>query len=55
MQSKICMNDIIRAMPDIDSLIQEWPPDVEDLLRHCNLPSPDLDCDLNTYVDIVCS
>jgi len=42
-------------MPDIDSLIQEWPPQLEDLLKNISLPSSELDCDLSTYVDIVCS
>lgn len=42
-------------MPDIDSLIQEWPPQLEELLRNISLPAADLDCDLQTYVDIVCS
>lgn len=44
-----------RPMPDIDHLIQEWPPEIEELLKNVGLPPPDLDCDLATYVDIVCS
>jgi len=44
-----------KPMPDIDILIQEWPPEIEDILKDMNFPSADLDCDLNTYVDIVCS
>jgi len=42
-------------MPDIDSLMQEWPADVEQQLRETGLPIVDLDCDLPQYVDIVCS
>ena len=33
------------AMPDIELLMQEWPEDVEDLLRNIELPSADLDID----------
>jgi hypothetical protein len=42
-------------MPDIDSLMQEWPADVEQQLQETGLPIADLDCDLPRYVDIVCS
>ncbi|CAL8122602.1 unnamed protein product [Orchesella dallaii] len=44
-----------KPMPDIDLLIQEWPPQVEELLKNISLPSAELDCDLATYVDIVCN
>lgn len=44
-----------RSMPDIDSLMQEWPPLLEDLLGgSVGLPGADLDCDLRDYVDVVC-
>lgn len=46
---------ICRQMPDIDSLMQEWPADVEQQLRETGLPVADLDCDLPQYVDIICS
>lgn len=49
------MLTIYRQMPDIDSLMQEWPADVEQQLRETGLPIADLDCDLPQYVDIVCS
>jgi intraflagellar transport protein 46 len=42
-------------MPDIDSLMQEWPANVEQQLRETGLPIADLDCDLPQYVDIICS
>ena len=42
-------------MPDIDSLMQEWPADVKQQLRETGLPTADLDCDLPQYVDIICS
>ncbi|XP_016119984.1 intraflagellar transport protein 46 homolog [Sinocyclocheilus grahami] len=43
-----------RPMPDIDSLMQEWPPEFEELLGKVNLPTADIDCDLAEYVDIMC-
>jgi hypothetical protein len=50
-----CAYCVCRPMPDIDSLMQEWPADVEQQLRETGLPIVDLDCDLPQYVDIVCS
>ncbi|KAK7792530.1 hypothetical protein R5R35_008637 [Gryllus longicercus] len=44
-----------KPMPDIDNLMQEWPGECEQRLRELGLPSPDLDCDLSKYVDIICS
>lgn len=41
-------------MPDIDSLMQEWPGEVEDLLKEINLPTAALQLDLPSYVDIIC-
>ena len=43
-----------KTMPDIESLMQEWPPEFEEMLKTANLPSADLDCDLNEYIDIIC-
>ncbi|CAL8384700.1 unnamed protein product [Arctogadus glacialis] len=43
-----------RPMPDVESLMQEWPAEVEELLGRVALPSAELDCDLAQYVDIVC-
>ncbi|XP_051542265.1 intraflagellar transport protein 46 homolog [Myxocyprinus asiaticus] len=43
-----------RPMPDIDNLMQEWPPEFEELLGKVNLPTADIDCDLAEYVDIIC-
>jgi len=66
-----------RAMPNIDSLMQVWTPEFEELLKEVNennnfyfkflnnfifffkkkvsLPSPELNVDLSTYVDIICA
>ncbi|XP_046583711.1 intraflagellar transport protein 46 homolog [Haliotis rubra] len=44
-----------KNMPDIDTLMQEWPPEFEELLKEVGLPTAELDCDLGQYVEIVCS
>jgi intraflagellar transport protein 46 len=44
-----------KPMPDIDNLMQEWPPQVEETLKESGLPTADFDCDTTTYVDIICS
>lgn len=43
-----------RPMPDIDSLMQEWPPELEELLGRVGLPPARLHCGLPEYADIVC-
>ena len=49
-------------MPDIDSLMQEWPSAVESLLRcgsssdgGSGLPNADFECDTLTFVDLICA
>ncbi|XP_022671970.1 intraflagellar transport protein 46 homolog [Varroa jacobsoni] len=42
-----------RPMPDIESLMQEWPQEVEDALRDLALPSAQLSCSLDEYVNII--
>lgn len=44
-------------MPDIDYLMQEWPADVEEFIRgnSATIPTADFDCDLTSYVDIICA
>jgi intraflagellar transport protein 46 len=44
-------------MPDIDFLMQEWPPEVEEMLRTNSsaLPTAEFDCDITTYVDVICA
>ncbi|XP_069992719.1 intraflagellar transport protein 46 homolog [Penaeus vannamei] len=44
-----------KRMPDIDSLMQEWPGEVEDLLKEISLPTAALELDLPSYVDIICA
>ena len=43
-----------RNMPDIDTLMQEWPPEFEEMLKEVNLPTADLECDLAQYVEVCC-
>ena len=43
-----------KPMPDVEKLMQEWPPEFEELLNTINLPSADLECELTEYIDIVC-
>ncbi|CAH1797348.1 unnamed protein product, partial [Owenia fusiformis] len=44
-----------KNMPDIESLMQEWPPEFEEMLKEVGLPTADLDCDLNQYVEMICA
>ncbi|XP_029310481.1 intraflagellar transport protein 46 homolog [Cottoperca gobio] len=43
-----------RAMPDIDSLMQEWPAELEELLGRLQLPPARLHCSLAEYSDAIC-
>ncbi|XP_034020314.1 intraflagellar transport protein 46 homolog isoform X2 [Thalassophryne amazonica] len=45
----------VRPMPDIDSLMQEWPAEMEQALERLRLPPARLDCSLTQYADLVCS
>jgi len=44
-----------KAMPDIDKLMEEWPPELEDLLRSISLPNADLEATLPEFVKICCA
>ncbi|OWZ09688.1 hypothetical protein PHMEG_00017566 [Phytophthora megakarya] len=44
-----------KTMPDIESLMQVWPEEFEELLSKTTLPSADLDMGLEQYVRIVCA
>eukprot|EP01116_Phalansterium_solitarium_P021623 TRINITY_DN679_c0_g1_i3.p1 TRINITY_DN679_c0_g1~~TRINITY_DN679_c0_g1_i3.p1 ORF type:complete len:347 (-),score=125.89 TRINITY_DN679_c0_g1_i3:326-1366(-) len=44
-----------KPMPDIDSLMQEWPNELEKLLESIKLPSADLDVDIKTFARIICA
>eukprot|EP00794_Sanderia_malayensis_P010947 gene10947-12108_t len=43
-----------KTMPDIESLMQEWPPEFEEMLKNTGLPTADFDSDLIQYIDIIC-
>jgi len=43
------------VMPEIETLMQEWPTEFEELLSTVRLPTADLNCTLKEYVHIVCS
>ncbi|XP_063798700.1 intraflagellar transport protein 46 homolog isoform X2 [Pseudophryne corroboree] len=43
-----------RFMPEVETLMQEWPPEFEELLGKVGLPTAELDCDLPTYIDVIC-
>jgi hypothetical protein len=42
-------------MPSVESLMQIWPQEYEDLLKELSLPSSELNVELNTYIDIICA
>eukprot|EP01137_Pigoraptor_chileana_P032399 Opistho-2@21702 len=44
-----------KRMPDVDQLMQEWPPEFEDMLKSLSLPTADLNVDIKQYVELVCS
>ncbi|EPY88051.1 intraflagellar transport protein 46 isoform 2-like protein [Camelus ferus] len=43
-----------RPMPDIDTLMQEWSPEFEELLGKVSLPTAEIDCSLAEYIDMIC-
>ncbi|EOA96320.1 UPF0360 protein C11orf60-like protein, partial [Anas platyrhynchos] len=43
-----------RPMPDIETLMQEWSPEFEELLGKVGLPTAEMNCDLAEYVDMIC-
>lgn len=40
---------------DIDSLMQQWPPEVEERLNEAQLDFAQLDCELPILVDVICN
>ncbi|XP_009894243.1 PREDICTED: intraflagellar transport protein 46 homolog [Charadrius vociferus] len=44
-----------RPMPDIETLMQEWSPEFEELLGKVGLPTAEMDCDLAEYIDMICA
>lgn len=44
-----------KPMPDINKLMQAWPSALEEMLSNVELPSAELDIELEDYVRIVCA
>ena len=44
-----------RNMPDIDALLDMWPPEFEQALEGLQLPSPELDMTLPEYTRVLCA
>ncbi|NXI34889.1 IFT46 protein, partial [Galbula dea] len=44
-----------RPMPDIETLMQEWSPEFEELLGKVSLPTAEMSCDLAEYIDMICA
>uniref|UniRef100_A0A0K0ECS9 Intraflagellar transport protein 46 homolog n=1 Tax=Strongyloides stercoralis TaxID=6248 RepID=A0A0K0ECS9_STRER len=42
----------IKNLPDIEKLMQEWPENVEKVIRNVRLPTANLNVDLKDFVDI---
>eukprot|EP00049_Salpingoeca_infusionum_P010013 m.169862 g.169862 ORF g.169862 m.169862 type:complete len:340 (+) comp14512_c1_seq1:447-1466(+) len=42
-------------MPDMETLMQEWPPEMEALFAKMGAPSADLDVSLQQFTDIACA
>ncbi|KAH7944073.1 hypothetical protein HPB52_015264 [Rhipicephalus sanguineus] len=43
-----------RNMPDVESLMQEWPPDFEEMLAEVQVPTAELECSLEEYATMAC-
>ncbi|KAM3182644.1 hypothetical protein ACTXT7_011883 [Hymenolepis weldensis] len=44
----------LNPVPDLTSLMREWPEDIEKTLKTVDLPNASLNCSLKEYIDIVC-
>ncbi|EEB12209.1 conserved hypothetical protein [Pediculus humanus corporis] len=42
-----------KPMPNIDTLMQEWPTEFEEKLNALMIPNPEIDCDLSTYIYLI--
>lgn len=43
-----------KAAPDIDTLMTEWPPKMEQMLNSIGFPSANLNCSLKLYIEVLC-
>mmetsp|Transcript_1188 Transcript_1188/g.4084 ORF Transcript_1188/g.4084 Transcript_1188/m.4084 type:complete len:427 (-) Transcript_1188:2794-4074(-) len=44
-----------KAMPDIESLMQPWPPQYEEILSGVELPSAEIDLSTEDYAKVICA
>jgi intraflagellar transport protein 46 len=44
-----------KNMPDIETLMQEWHPDMEAAFRQIQFPGPEIDMTVADYARIICS
>lgn len=44
-----------KNMPEIEDLMQEWPPEVEAALKHYQLPDETLDLSMKDYIKVMCN
>mmetsp|Transcript_35269 Transcript_35269/g.60937 ORF Transcript_35269/g.60937 Transcript_35269/m.60937 type:complete len:476 (+) Transcript_35269:90-1517(+) len=44
-----------KNMPDIESLMQEWPEEFEEMLQKTTLPGPDMELSLEEYAKVICA
>jgi len=42
-------------MPDIESLMQEWPPEMEQAFKATPFPGPEIDMHVQDYAKIICA
>lgn len=44
-----------KNMPDIETLMQEWHPDMEQAFRQIQFPGPEIDMSVGDYARIICA
>lgn len=44
-----------KPLQEIDSLMTEWPPEMEHTLNNLGLPSASINCSLTFYIELLCS
>ena len=44
-----------KSMPDIEMLMQEWPPEFEQHLKQVKLPTADINMTLKEYAAVICA
>lgn len=44
-----------KSMPDIEMLMQEWPPEFEKRLKQVKLPTSDINLSLKEYAAVICA